>query len=509
MDKQTKVSVPPELIKRIRAIALSDSRAGFLWHYHLLALEPLPVHCVSWIDEYYKARECGEDLAVEAFRGSLKTTVFSGYLTAYGIANHPELETAVIQANDEVAQENTDFLASLIADGPGWKFLYPHIRPDERRFGAKGYEVQRTDITYGEWRQLRSKTPSFVGAGYKSAMIVGKHPRLHFIRDDVNNLRNTRSPREMNAVNDAVFREQKPAADRAKIEIDIFTPWAEGDVGELRKKTPRVRVIRTPITKNGEVDGEPTWPFGDFKDVKALSESMPWSEFALAYLLRREAMQGTVLKAGWLHDFPVAQLGLEWPIYIGLDYASLAKVQETKGRDYFALCVMALHPQEFLILIDGYRGQVTRADAEQIAIEWGNRYNGKGQLRVMSIESLGKGEEFANWMLSNAPFHVKPQGVKNKSKGERFEVEMAPLFRSGKVRISDTDLQPAVDYLTTFRHEWVSWNGSETNSHTDTLDAAYHAVLGARFRVKPRMEDRPSGREKKPLNPYMAFVRKS
>jgi hypothetical protein len=482
---------------------------GFLWHYHFLSLDSLPDHSVPWIHEYYNARANEEDLAVEAFRGSLKTTIFSGYLTAYGVANHPHLETIVIQGRDQAANENTDFVSSLIKDNPGWRFLYPHIIPDERKFGAKGYEVKRTDITYGEWRQLRTKTPTLIGAGYKSAMVVGHHPRMHFIRDDVNNLRNTRSSRELQAVNDSVFREQKPAADRAKIEIDIFTPWAEGDVGDLRKKTPRVRAIRTPITKDGTLEGVPTWPFGDFADPKALSESMPWAEFALAYLLRREAMQGSHLKAGWLHEYDHKEIRPEWPRYIGIDYMSVAKAQLTKGRDYFALSVFAMHPQEFLILENGYRGQVTRADAEQIAIEWGNRYNDRGQLRVMSIENLGKGEEFANWMLSNAPFHVKPQGVKNKSKGERFEIEMAPLFRGAKVRISDTDLEPAASYIQTVRYEWVSWSGDETASHTDTLDSMYHGILGARFRIKPRDEDRPSGKKKTEDNPYMAFVSRS
>jgi hypothetical protein len=502
-----KVAVPPELIKRIKALALSDSRAGFLWHYHLLALESLPEHTIEWVHEYYNARACGEDLAVEAFRGSLKTTIVSTYLTSYGIANHPELETSVVQANDIVANENTSFLARLISDNPGWKFLYRHIAPDEKRWGAKGYDVKRNDMTYGEWGQLRSKAPTVMGGGYKSALIVGKHPRLHFIRDDVNGLRNTRSIREMNAVNDAVFTEQKPAADRAKMEIDIFTPWAEGDVGDLRKKTPRVRVVRTPVTKNGEVDGEPTWPFGDFKDIKALSESMPWSMFALSYLLRRDAMQGTVLRTGWLHDFEAKEINPDWPTYLGIDYASVARVQEKQGRDFFSLSVFSLHPQNFLVLIDGYRAQVSRAEAEDIAIDWGNKYNQNGQLRVMSIENLGKGEEYANWMLSNAPFHVKPQGVKNKSKGERFEIEMAPLFRSGQVRISNTDLKPAVDFIEVFRHEWASWNGSETNSHTDTLDSSYHGILGARFRVKPGKEAQPSGREKKaPVNAYQLFV---
>lgn len=144
---------------------------------------------MSWVHEYFGARAAKEDLAVEAFRGSLKTTVFSGYLTAYGIANHPDLETLIIQANDEVAQENTDFLASLIQDNPGWKFLYGHVVPDSRRWGAEGYEVKSNRMTYGEWRQRRSKTPTLVGAGYKSGVIVGKHPRLHFIRDDINNYR--------------------------------------------------------------------------------------------------------------------------------------------------------------------------------------------------------------------------------------------------------------------------------------------------------------------------------
>src|SRR3990172_4109840 len=127
-----KIVVPQALIKRIQAIAQSDTRTGALWHYHFLAVDSLPEHCVPWIHEYFNARACEEDLAVEAFRGSLKTTTFSGYLTSYGIANHPELESLIVQANDQKANENTDFLASVIQDNPGWKFLYRNIVPDGR-----------------------------------------------------------------------------------------------------------------------------------------------------------------------------------------------------------------------------------------------------------------------------------------------------------------------------------------------------------------------------------------
>lgn len=482
--------VDPEQIDRLRAIVHAHTEHGFLWFYQITSAYSLPRHCIKWVKDYFYALRQKMNLAVEAFRGSLKTTIFSGYLTGYMIGCFPWLEHLIVQAQDNMAEENTSFLSSLIVDNPGWRVLFPTVRKDERKWGAEGYEVQDTSQPYGFWRRKRTKTPTLVGGGYKSAIVLGKHPRGHFIRDDVNNYKNTRSPRMLKEVKDIVFKEMQPASRRALMTVDVFTPWVKDDVGGLAKQGSNTLHIKTPIyelDEDGNLTDKPAWPemFPEERIEEIRSDPLTTqAEFAQMYLCSLEAMQGQHLQAAWLQPrFPVDDIDQEWPTYIGVDYMSLSDETNTKGRDYFTLAVFRLHPNNFLILETGYRGQLTRPQAEDICLNWGSDY--EDTLRVMAIEKLGKAEEFAHYMLKAAPFRVKPQGVKNRSKAERFETEMAPVFRAGKVRLADDGSD---DFLSQFEREWLAWDGME-QYYDDCLDAGWHGIVAAKGFIKPQRED--------------------
>jgi len=174
---QLEISLAADEIEHLRQIVQSDTPEGFIYFYTLASGQELPLHCAEWIRDVYYARDVlMKGFALEAFRGSLKTTIFTNWLASYQLGCYPERSGMFIQASDQSATDNSKFVASIIEHNPVWKILFPHVEPDRQYgWGAQGYEVRRNDMEYGEWRQLRHKDPSLLGAGYKSSDIIGKH----------------------------------------------------------------------------------------------------------------------------------------------------------------------------------------------------------------------------------------------------------------------------------------------------------------------------------------------
>lgn len=149
------------------------------------------------------------------------------------------------------------------------------------------------------------------------------------------------------------------------------------------------------------------------------------------------------------------------------------------GRDHFALAVFAVHPNGKLILIDGWFGHVTQGQAEDKLRNYADKYGERVQ--VIQIEKLGKGESFANWALKDLPYYIKPEGVGGKGKSERFEMELGPVFRRGKVWVAD---DPDHEFISQAYDEWISWDGTG-RFFDDCLDAMWHAINAARYEIWP------------------------
>ena len=491
------------LVDKLRAAVHMDSPAGFVIFWYLVFYNPagktyeekmyLPFHCLEWVAKFYWAKDHGYPaFALEAFRGSLKSTIFTLALNAYRLGIYPHKEILIAQANDTSAAENTEFVSSLVEDSPGYGILFPGVVPDKSKgWGAQGYEIKDDTQSYGIWRRLRTKVPSLLGAGYKSASILGKHPRLHGVLDDVSTFKNTRSPREKDALVKTVEKEIRPALDKVDMTIDVFTPWGINDPGDIQKKKTSTYHVRTPIYRldeDGNLTDIPTWPeVWPEEKIKVLRENTPPAEFAQMYLVSVEAAQGQHLKGDWLWPYPHEEIDPEWRRVLAVDYASVGKKSETRDRDYFAMAQYAIHPNRFAILETGYHGHLLPAECEDVVLNWGTRLGGR--LLTCAIETQGKGENFYHWMLANAPFKVKEVGPGNKDKGTRFEMEMAPLYKNGKARISDNDNDP---FLKEFRQEWLAFDGLDTY-FDDCLDAGYYGLKVVRHILKPTVGERLVG----------------
>ena len=512
----------PKLVERIRAAVLMDSPAGFVIYWYLVFFNPdgadyeekmfLPYHCLEWVVKFYRALHdpAMDAFALEAFRGSLKSTIFTLALNAYRLGIYPHKEILIAQANDTSATENTEFISSLIEDSPGYSVLFPGLVPDKSKgWGAEGYEIMDNTISYGIWRRKRVKVPTLLGAGYKSASILGKHPRLHGVLDDVSTFKNTRSAREKNALVKTVEKEIRPALDKVDMQIDVFTPWGLNDPGDIQKKKTNTFHVRTPIyrlDRDGELTDIPTWPeVWPEERIKVLRENTPPAEFAQMYLCNIEAAQGSHLKKDWLWDYPKEEIKDEWKRVLAVDYASVGKKSETVNRDYFALAQYAIHPNRFAILETGFHGHLLPAECEDVVLNWGTRLGGR--LIVCAVETQGKGENFYHWMMANATFKVKDMTPGNKDKGTRFELEMAPLFKNGKARISDNDDDP---FLKEFRQEWLAFDGLDTY-YDDCLDAGYYGLKVVRNILKPSASERLvgaiTGKTPQYRNPVYGFGR--
>lgn len=482
--------LPDDILDNIRQIVHSDTAEGFIWFYHFISDLPLPTHCVEWVFQYYKARDDDMNLAVEAFRGSLKTTIFSTLLPIYLIGLNPELETIIVQASEDMAHDNSGIIADIIENNVGYRVLFPDVVPDkDKGWGAKGYEVVDTSIDYGAFRRKRFKSPTFLATGYKSANIQGRHPRGFGILDDINNSRNSRYPREMQTVNFAVDQEIRPAFDKTLMNIDVFTPWREGDIGDGAKKRADTLHIRTPIFKldeNGQLTDEPVWPQEwPLHRIEMERSGMAPHIWSQMYLCDLKGAQGRILKREYLKYIEVEEIPTDIKVYIACDYASVAKDQALRGRDYFALSVVGQHPSGFLILLDGVRKHVDRAEAEKIFMNWCGDYHKQGRLIRSGIEKHGKGEDFANVMLkASEGWKVKLLTTGNKSKGERFENQLVPVMSGDRFRIT-TAPNPFIDQ---FVDEYLSFDGMGTYTD-DCLDAVYYAVRLAKGYIKWKDDD--------------------
>lgn len=482
-----------DTLNKIRQIVYEDSPRGFIFFYYFVGevdaageIRPLPRHCIKWIVKFYEAREKGMHLAVEAFRGSLKTTIFSMLMPAYQIGLHPELESIIVQASWDMAKDNSKAIADIIEFNKGFRVLFPNVRPDPRRgkrWGATGYEVVNTDIDYSDFRQRRTKTPTIMATGYKSSNVQGRHPRMFGILDDVNTSRNSRLPREMMAVNTAVQDEIQPAFKKTVMNIDVFTPWREGDIGDIASRREDTLHIRTPIFRldeNNQLTDEPIWPEEwPLERIERERASMLPHVWARMFLCDRKGAQGKILKESYIHYEDAENIPTNIPVYITIDYASVAKDQILRGRDYFALSVVGHHPNDYLILLDGVRKHVDYAEAQQMAMNWGSEYHKEGRLIRMGIEKQGKGEDFGNEIMRLVPWRVKLLTPSNKSKNFRIENELATLMFNRRLRITSE----RNTYIGHYLDEYLSWDGLGTYPN-DCLDSVYYSCLLAKGFIK-------------------------
>ncbi|MDH5507804.1 MAG: hypothetical protein OEZ02_11350, partial [Anaerolineae bacterium] len=290
------------------ALGREDSPRGFANFYQVVFGRPAPQHALDeWVAPLYAAQAAGRGTVIEAFRGSAKTTTLTIAFTAFRIGLEPHKSNLLVQVGDEAAKDNTQQIADLIAHNPGWKLVFPQVRPDYAAgWGGSGYEVQRSDMDYADWRRLcantKGKDPTFVGLGYQSRAIIGRHPTGMLLIDDIHDEHNTRSARELEMVLKIVTGTILPTVTPASWKIVVGTPWASNDVLAYAKSTGRFDAVRTPILRENGGAKQPVWPaMFPAEEIEKQRQLAGEIEFGRMFLLDLQAAAGVHLKREWLH----------------------------------------------------------------------------------------------------------------------------------------------------------------------------------------------------------------
>ena len=453
---------------------LTDSPGGFARFYELIFGRALPAHARrDWVEPLYKARRAGKGLVVAAFRGSTKTTTLSIAFTAFRIGQESHKSHLLIQAGDEMASDTAAQIADLIARNPGWQAAFPNVVPDrEVAWGADGYEVRRSGMDYAAWRALcareKGKDPTFVGLGYKSRAIIGKHPTGLLVVDDIHDETNTRSRRELDTVIQILTGTILPTVTPSTWQVFVGTPWTENDALVYLKSTGRFVSAATPIMgKGGRSKWVQKFPAKEIQKQRQLAGE---AEFARMYLLDLKAAQGIHLKSEWLRAYPHEKIQMNWPVVMGVDYASTADALKSSRGDYFAVAIGRAIPGGGMVLVDGFRERASQGEAEQQLKALAAAHP---TTRLIGVEAVGKGEEFFHLLLRSSRLPVLPLQPGGRSKGLRFEASMAKLFQFGRAWVADVE----TPFLRAFRDEWLRWPHGE---HDDTLDATYWMLYAAR-----------------------------
>lgn len=474
--------------------------------------ELAPYAQTEWLPAFFEAYKNKSGVMLMGFRGSTKST-FLFWWSMYLAGKNPKGSTLLVKINDESAKESGTLMSSVIESSPRWKFMFPNVRPDTKRWNLDGYDLIDTDVDYGRWVDMRSRDhlsePSLMCKGVESGGIIGKHPSNGEYFDDLHDEKNTRSAREMESIN-AIFRSDIiPTWNRPEGHPTLgvaCTPWAEDDVYSEMLKTGKFVLVKTPIYEEDEegedeLDGKKVrlaWKSAyPVERVKELQEIGP-TQFARMYLVDLTAVKGRLLKREWIHEFEREKINPTWPVFFGVDFASTADKLRDGKRDYFALAIGVGVPGVGVVLTDGVREHLSTEEALQLVQSKASMYP---SLQMVGIEKYGKGEEFFNLCRAHLGVKVLPcplAGTAPKSKGQRYQGMggLETWFFNSKAWVADTKL-PFIDF---FIDEWIGWDGEKTRSgHDDCLDAVYWLLyVSQQFLSTPSLTEGIGRRERKP-----------
>lgn len=522
--------VGPDEARRLALVLMAqikDDPESFAAFFELMHGSPLHSEGKKWIKNAYAAHAAGKGLAQKCHRESGKTTVFSKFFLAYRIGKEPHRVNAVVRINDDKAGETTAAVAHIIEYDQNWKLVFPHVVPDPGRgWGANGYFVKRTDLEQAEWDQIITQSPdgpSFAGYGWKSGSIIGSRYDGLLIVDDIHDEDNTSSDRQLKAVHKFYTDTLQYCIMQGAWEIWNYTPWVLNDVYAFIESTGEYLVSESPVMlkaaagEEGALFWEPEpfvplsggwwklyWPdVWGFDRIAKMYRRTGAIGFARMMLLDLEATKGINLKKEWLHEYPANEIGHSWPVVLGVDYASTADKLRNKDRDYFTLAIKRVIPGGGMVLVDGYRGHLSKGEALQKVQSIAAIYP---TLAMIGVENIGKGEEFYNDLVFLDDIYGNPLPLMSvshgrKSKGERFENWLAPKYQMGRLWITDTP----TPFVHEFINEWLTWPNSRND---DCLDADYMAtVAGEGYLPSTAERSGRTGRNKtKEKNPYAVLA---
>ncbi len=510
--------------ERALAALCFDTPEGFGYYFELMHGKPLRPEADEWVRKAYQAHDEELGFLNEVHREGAKTETFAKHFLCFRIGHEPEKTNMIIRINGKKANQTTSTVASIIQHNEKWKLVFPYVVPDLKKgWGADGFFVKRTDMEYQEWINIRTMGddyPTFVGYGWDSGSIVGSRVSGICLIDDIVDTQTVKSEADMLSIENLVKEVLTLTIKAGAWEIWNFTPYSFNDIYQDRKKTGNYIHNLSPVMVPAKEGDGSFWPEDEYVPLSGKWWILAWPaewgfkrltkkykdigqiRFARQMLLDLEAMRGDILKMEWLHYFPADKIDLSWPVFLGIDYASVSDKLKVSKRDYFTLAVFRGMPGGGIILTGGIRGHFTKKEGLDALARYADMYN---TVQLIGVESLGKGEEFYNDALLLRDMQGKIYPLMKiqhgrKSKGERFEDWLAPRFESGRIWVSNAP----DEFITEFENEWGLFDKAQ---HDDCIDAVYMGAVAAEGHLYDRTRDFRSEERAQQPNPYMELAK--
>ncbi len=466
------------LVQRAQAGVTVDAFQAF---YELIHGNEIVAHNVEAVEKAFSAHDLGEIFLYLGSRGFRKTSTIDVTLGAFLIGHHPHLTGLFTGANDDNAKLIAKLVAAIIQYHPAWKEVFPYVVPKEKAWGADGYWVIVThrivdgeifEVTREEWEQQQAKSldPTFVGGGYKSSTINGKHPSLFLIVDDLHDIDSSGSVIEREYIKFVFTTQILPTVLREHGKLITWiiltgVPFAKDDTYFSLRDGGAVVFHNVPCMRKAaaEADGAVyidgvnpnngavyediqgwwilTWPenFG-LEAVyfwRSKGKSMFWQMFMLDIAIAKTAG----IKY-YLYDEDKIEIDI--PMTGGVDPTNTKPDKDVGGlkRSSFALCHLGKLPSGGAVVVDGVLKECGISAAKEAILHAQSIYP---NWQTTGVENVGGGAVFLQYLNEDHRVKAIASDLRDPSKKgiadkiTRFDTLLSPWLESAVLKISSRE----------------------------------------------------------------------
>lgn len=492
-----------------------ETQEGFEAFYEGIHKLPMLPHLREISKDSFRARAEGKIWLMLGFRGSRKTTTMQITKKAWLHGLHPEGTGVITGANDPNAKLIAKSIAQIIEHHPFFKMAFPYVVVDkDRGWGAEGYWIRKThedngvEIPREEWvrRQAAVNDPSFIGGGYKSSEINGKHPTLYLGADDLHDIDSSGSVTEREAIKTAFFFQILPTVprqnDKYVCPIELTgVPFAKDDTySEIRKSGGSIYTHLPVMTRAQEGDEGAVFINGinpetgaEYEDIKGYWILTSPTLFGVKSIIEARSRGKSVFWQMYMCDMEVAKTqGLTYYIYdhekISWNLPTVGGADPTgidpdhdvggKKRSSFALAYLCRLQQGGAVIKDGVLKPMGIKQAKEAILQAQTMFP---RWETTGVEGVGVGKVFQQYLRLDSRVRFLDSNIKTpdhksvKDKLVRFEYEVAPHLESGLIRISNENT-PFLNALRFGLDNFFDLDPKQTHEALDAMDSVYHAV---------------------------------
>lgn len=499
-----KESLFEELAKVARSGETLEAFEAFYQGVHDSRMLP---HNLDAEKDAFQAHAEGEIWQLLGFRGSRKTTTSQITKNAWLHGLYPDKTGVITGANDPNAKLIAKSIAQIIEHHPFFKKCFPHVVVDkERGWGAEGYWIRDNRVSREKWveKQAKINDPTFVGGGYGSSEINGKHPTLYLSVDDLHDIGSSSSQTEREAIKNVfqfqilptVLREKDKLVTRINI---TGVPFAKDDTYAELKQTGGVRYTHMPIMKRA-LEGDGVYIDGVNPKTGAVMEDIVgWWHltapelFGVKSIIDLRSKGKNVFWQMYMVDIESAKtggltyytydhnlIGFNLPTFGGADPSGIDPDVEVGGskRSSFSLCYLCKLPQGGAVIKDGVLKPLGMEKAKLAILQAQSMFP---NWETTGIEDVSYGKMFMQHLRLDSRVRFIKSNLKDietnrvNNKGLRFLNEVHPYIESGLIRISD-ESTPFLDALRYLMDNFWELDHKKPHESFDAADALYHAV---------------------------------